>query len=185
MYCRWTSALSLRLLRGLFIDLRHQQLNRRDLVKDIPGKKWCNNMIISLYSSFAVVQFVNFALVASGGRWKNTIMKFPNFEQRRKRSAILQLSITWNTLQVWRSKLQPEIPKRVVGECDFVVAINRRLGKCRPNGQSERLAQFMRSNYPRLCGDSYWLILSSLLQNSIIQRQNALYSPFHPVSMKP
>lgn len=57
-----------------------------------------------------------------------------------------------------------------------VVAINRRLGRCRPNGQSERLAQFMRSNYPRLCGDSYWLILSSLLHNSIFQRQNALYS---------
>ena len=60
----------------------------------------------------------------SGSQWwqieKHNYEIYPDFEQRRKRSAILQLSITWNSLQMWRSKMQPEIPKRVVGECDFV-----------------------------------------------------------------
>ena len=75
-------------------------------------------MIISLYSSFAVVQFVNFSLVASGGRWKNTIMKFPYFEQRRKRSAILQLSISKCDAQNCNQRFQR-------GWCENVILCGR------------------------------------------------------------
>ena len=86
-------------------------------------------------------------------------------------------------LQVWRSKLQPEIPKRVVGECDFVWS--------QSIAAWGDVAQMVnQSGSPSLWGQTIqdfvethisWYCLAYCTTQS--SRGRTLY--IHPVSMKP